>query len=293
MAERQAGQHVAGGARQRQARIPVLRQDRLRQVTPGEPAAMPNPSQPLFPSFVKIASRGTGGARQRALPRCGNDNAFLADPDRRLCDLFALRIGRDRIYAHFRRHRGAQPVAWGNHGRGRSRRLGRLGKFRCGRLSRRRIRRRRRAPARALDLLSHRPAAAVVARGARGGEGDLHLTATLLWGIIIQEAIAYLYTNNAKSVLPIVDGVVAILACARPPTRFSPPCLLGDDRSAMALRQPHAGRKGGARRVDESARRHLARHRAQDRLCRRMGDLWLARRRRRRAARHVPRRLLV
>ena len=40
MAERQAGQHVAGGARQRQARIPVLRQDRLGQVTAGEPAAV-------------------------------------------------------------------------------------------------------------------------------------------------------------------------------------------------------------------------------------------------------------
>jgi branched-chain amino acid transport system permease protein len=36
------------------------------------------------------------------------------------------------------------------------------------------------------------------------------LTATLLWGIMIQEAVAYLYTNNAKTVLPIVEGVVRI-----------------------------------------------------------------------------------
>ncbi len=36
------------------------------------------------------------------------------------------------------------------------------------------------------------------------------LTATLLWGIILQEAIAYLFTSNAKTVLPIVDGVVTI-----------------------------------------------------------------------------------
>jgi branched-chain amino acid transport system permease protein len=36
------------------------------------------------------------------------------------------------------------------------------------------------------------------------------LTATLLWGIMIQEAVAWLYTNNAKTVLPIVDGVVRI-----------------------------------------------------------------------------------
>jgi branched-chain amino acid transport system permease protein len=42
------------------------------------------------------------------------------------------------------------------------------------------------------------------------------LTATLLWGIMIQEAIAYLFTNNAKTVLPIVDGVVQILGVRTP-----------------------------------------------------------------------------
>jgi branched-chain amino acid transport system permease protein len=42
------------------------------------------------------------------------------------------------------------------------------------------------------------------------------LTATLLWGIMIQEAIAYLFTNNAKTVLPIVDGVVTILGVRTP-----------------------------------------------------------------------------
>ena len=36
------------------------------------------------------------------------------------------------------------------------------------------------------------------------------LTATLLFGVMIQEAIAYLYTNNAKTVRPIVEGVVAL-----------------------------------------------------------------------------------
>jgi branched-chain amino acid transport system permease protein len=36
------------------------------------------------------------------------------------------------------------------------------------------------------------------------------LTATLLWAIMVQEAIAYLYTSNAKTVLPIVEGVVTI-----------------------------------------------------------------------------------
>jgi branched-chain amino acid transport system permease protein len=36
------------------------------------------------------------------------------------------------------------------------------------------------------------------------------LTGTLLWGIMIQELIAYFFTNNAKTVLPIVNGVVNI-----------------------------------------------------------------------------------
>ena len=42
------------------------------------------------------------------------------------------------------------------------------------------------------------------------------LTATLLWGIVIQELIAYLYTSNAKTVLPIVEGVVGILGVRTP-----------------------------------------------------------------------------
>lgn len=42
------------------------------------------------------------------------------------------------------------------------------------------------------------------------------LTATLLWGIVLQEGIAYFYTSNAKTVLPIVDGVVSILGVRTP-----------------------------------------------------------------------------
>jgi branched-chain amino acid transport system permease protein len=42
------------------------------------------------------------------------------------------------------------------------------------------------------------------------------LTATLLWGIMIQELIAYLYTNNAKAVAPIVNGVVSIVGVRTP-----------------------------------------------------------------------------
>ena len=42
------------------------------------------------------------------------------------------------------------------------------------------------------------------------------LTATLLWGIMIQEAIAYLFTNNAKTVPPVVEGVVTIAGVRTP-----------------------------------------------------------------------------
>ena len=42
------------------------------------------------------------------------------------------------------------------------------------------------------------------------------LTATLLWGIMLQELVAYFFTNNAKTVLPIVEGVVAILGVRTP-----------------------------------------------------------------------------
>ena len=43
------------------------------------------------------------------------------------------------------------------------------------------------------------------------------LTATLLWAVMIQEAIAWAFTNNAKTVLPIVQGVTNI-AGVRTPT---------------------------------------------------------------------------
>jgi branched-chain amino acid transport system permease protein len=42
------------------------------------------------------------------------------------------------------------------------------------------------------------------------------LTATLLWGIMLQELIAYLYTNNAKTVAPIVNGVISIAGVRTP-----------------------------------------------------------------------------
>ena len=37
------------------------------------------------------------------------------------------------------------------------------------------------------------------------------LTGTLLWGIMLQEAMSYLFTNNPKTVQPLISGVVYIL----------------------------------------------------------------------------------
>jgi branched-chain amino acid transport system permease protein len=42
------------------------------------------------------------------------------------------------------------------------------------------------------------------------------LTATLLWGIMIQQLIAYFYTDNAKTVAPIVHGVVSLAGVRTP-----------------------------------------------------------------------------
>jgi branched-chain amino acid transport system permease protein len=54
-------------------------------------------------------------------------------------------------------------------------------------------------------------------RAIREAEREIFiLTATLLWGIMIQELIAYFYTDNAKTVLPIVGGVVSIFGVRTP-----------------------------------------------------------------------------
>lgn len=42
------------------------------------------------------------------------------------------------------------------------------------------------------------------------------LTGTLLWGLMLQVAVAYLFTNNPKTVQPLVSGVVSILGVRTP-----------------------------------------------------------------------------
>src|SRR6185437_4653311 len=56
-----------------------------------------------------------------------------------------------------------------------------------------------------------------LSRAVREEEKEIFiLTATLLWGIMIQEAIAYFFTDNAKTVLPIVEGVVKLVGVRTP-----------------------------------------------------------------------------
>jgi branched-chain amino acid transport system permease protein len=42
------------------------------------------------------------------------------------------------------------------------------------------------------------------------------LTGTLLWGIMLQEAVAYLFTNNPKTVRPLITGVVSLVGVRTP-----------------------------------------------------------------------------
>jgi branched-chain amino acid transport system permease protein len=54
-------------------------------------------------------------------------------------------------------------------------------------------------------------------RAIRNEEREIFiLTATLLWGIIIQELIAYFFTSNAKTVVPIIAGVIDIFGVRTP-----------------------------------------------------------------------------
>ncbi|WP_043345978.1 branched-chain amino acid ABC transporter permease, partial [Methylobacterium sp. B1] len=52
--------------------------------------------------------------------------------------------------------------------------------------------------------------------GDRAREGIFVLTGTLLWGIMIQELVAYFFTDNPKTVLPLIEGVVEIAGVRTP-----------------------------------------------------------------------------
>lgn len=74
-----------------------------------------------------------------------------------------------------------------------------------------------------LAFLTYLIAVRPIQRSSRIAEAEKEifiLTSTLLWGIIIQEAIAYVFTSNAKTVLPMVEGVVTVLGVRTPTNEF-------------------------------------------------------------------------
>ena len=75
----------------------------------------------------------------------------------------------------------------------------------------------------ALATLTYFVAVRPIQRSPRVAEAEKEifiLTATLLWGIIISETIAYFFTNNAKTVLPIVEGVVGWFGVRTPANEY-------------------------------------------------------------------------
>ncbi len=184
-------------------------------------AAVHTPSGLRPPSPAKLGK----GSRPAFL------DAHLADPDRRLRDLLALRPWRDRVHADFRRHRGlnlshgaimvaAAVAAWaasGNLGAGAY-----LGAA-FGVLV---------ALALALATYYLVVRRLQMSRAVREEEKEIFiLTATLLWGIMIQEAIAYLLHQQRQ------DRAADRRGRGRDPRRphagerdFHRARLLGDDR---------------------------------------------------------------
>ena len=95
------------------------------------------------------------------------------------------------------------------------------GELRHRRLSRRGDRRRRLSSSRPSSPISPWCGRSSARRCIAPEEREIFiLTATLLWGTVIQEAIAYFYTSNAKTVLPIVSGVVDIFGARTPENKI-------------------------------------------------------------------------
>ena len=77
---------------------------------------------------------------------------------------------------------------------------------------------------------------------------------------MIQELIAYFFTNNAKTVLPIVEGVVDIFGVRTPKNEIFTALVCCLVIGLLWLHgEPHPHRQGGAGGIDEPARRHAAR----------------------------------
>jgi len=120
------------------------------------------------------------------------------------------------------------------------------------------------------------------------------LTATLLWGIMIQELIAYFYTNNAKTVAPIVGGVVSIAGVRTPANEVFTAlvCWLVIALLWLLVNRTRAGKAVLAASMNPRGVTLLGVELSRV-LYRRVGNLWLTDWRRRCFARHVSRRVVL
>ena len=121
------------------------------------------------------------------------------------------------------------------------------------------------------------------------------LTATLLWGIMIQELIAYLYTNNAKTVAPIAAGVVSIVGVRTPANEIFTAivCWLAIGLLWLLVNRTRAGKVLLAASMNSRGVTLLGVELGVASLHRHLGDLRCPRRHRRRPPRHVSWRLLL
>ena len=129
-----------------------------------------------------------------------------------LVDGFAISCAlwprRRRLHADLRRLRRAQSRAWRHHGGGGDGRLGGGRRIRARHLRRDAGRHDRRAGHGLCDL-SGRGAADPASRAIRPEETEIFvLTGTLLWGIMIQVGMAYLFSDNPVTIRPLIAGVV-------------------------------------------------------------------------------------
>ena len=116
------------------------------------------------------------------------------------------------------------------------------------------------------------------------------LTGTLLWGIMLQEAVAYFTTTSPHTVRPLIAGVTEI-AGVRTPDQRDPDrrAVLGHHWGAVAAGEPDQGRQGVAGRFHQPTRADLAGLRTVQHPPPGLGDLRRAGGRCRRAAGRVPR----
>ena len=104
-------------------------------------------------------------------------------------------------------------------------------------------------------LLRHRPADP--AHPAIPGEEKeiFVLTGTLLWGIMIQEAVAYLTTTSPHTVRPLIAGVVDLAGVRTPTNEILTAALCWAAIGLLwAADQPHPDRQGAAGGLDQPAR---------------------------------------